>query len=134
MAYKFGKVSMAQIKAVNPLLQELAIKAIEISTADFGVLPLGGKRTKTEQKKLFDQGFSKCDGTKIRSKHQDGDALDFVPYIDGRYTWSNKAAFQAIYVAVMEVWLDMHNTEYKLIWGGNWKNSWDKPHYELVKK
>ncbi len=131
--FTFGKVSMAQLGTVNPLLKELALKAIEISTVDFGILPLGGKRNKTEQKKLFDQGFSKCDGTIKVSFHQTGNALDLVPYLDGKYTWDNKAAFQAIYLAVTEAWLDMHNKEYKLVWGGSWKGAWDKPHYELRK-
>jgi len=34
-------------------------------------------RTEAEQKKLFDQGLSKCDGVNIRSPHQDWLAMDF---------------------------------------------------------
>jgi peptidoglycan L-alanyl-D-glutamate endopeptidase CwlK len=132
--FTFGKVSMAQLDTVHPLLKELAISAIEKSTVDFGILPLGGKRTKTEQKKLFDEKYSKCDGTIKKSYHQSGNALDFVAYVDDQYTWSNKEAFQAIHLAVMEAWLDMHNKEYNLVWGGDWLNAWDRPHYELRKK
>ncbi len=132
--FTFGKVSMKQLDSVNPILKELALSAIEKSTVDFGILPLGGKRTKTEQKKLFDQGYSKCDGTIKVSKHQLGEAIDCVPYLDGKYTWDNKEAFQSIHVAMVEAWLDMHNKEYNLVWGGDWKDAWDRPHYELRKK
>lgn len=131
--YTLGKVSKAQLEGVNPILKELAYKAIEISTQDFGILPGGGLRTAEEQKKSFDQGYSECDGVIKKSKHQDGSALDFVPYVDGKYTWYNKSAFEAIHLAVTEAWLDMHVAEYKLVWGGDWRGSWDKPHYELRK-
>jgi peptidoglycan L-alanyl-D-glutamate endopeptidase CwlK len=131
--FTFGKVSMAQLDTVHPLLKELALKAIEISTVDFGILPLGGKRSKTDQKKLFDQGYSKCDGTIKLSKHQDGTAIDCTPYIDGKYTWDDSQAFKDIYTAMLEAWLEMKNKEYTLQWGGLWSSFIDKPHYELHK-
>lgn len=34
------------------------------------------KRSTEEQKRLFDLKLSKCDGVKIRSKHQSGTAID----------------------------------------------------------
>lgn len=131
--FSFGKVSMKQLNTVHPLLKEVALAAIELSTVDFGVLPLGGRRNKTEQKKLFDQGFSKCDGTIKLSKHQDGTACDFVPYVDGKYTWDNNKAFYEMHTAITTAWNSMHRTDFELVWGGHWSTFLDLPHYELKK-
>ncbi len=37
------------------------------------------KRSDEEQKRLFDQGKSKCDGYNVRSRHQLGKAADLYP-------------------------------------------------------
>lgn len=54
------------------------------------------------QYKIFKAGNSKCDGYEKLSYHQSGNALDTVPYIDGKYTWNNKQAFIDIYNAWIE--------------------------------
>ena len=131
--YSFGKTSSDQLAEIHPVLRELAYKAIELSTVDFGVPVGGGLRTAEQQRVSYDLGYSKCDGVKKKSKHQTGLAVDLVPYLNGKYTWDNIDAFKSIYAAVMEAWLGMKNKEFTLSWGGNWKGSWDKPHYELTK-
>ena len=149
--FKFGKRSKKYIATVDPILQELANKAIEISTVDFGVLKSGGLRTAEEQNKLYKAKKSKCDGYEKKSYHQSGRAIDFVPYVDGGYTWNNKQAFLAIGLAVGQAWKEMADEDRTvngnyLHWGGFWnakdldkdgileeddRLGWDCPHYEL---
>lgn len=133
MAYKFGKGSTEQLNDINPILKELAIKALEKSEVDFGVPSTGGKRTAEQQKALFDKGFSQKDGYIKKSYHQSGNAVDLVPYIDGKLTWADKEAFAKINKAVMAAWAEMNITEWKLTWGGTWKTFVDLPHYEIKK-
>jgi peptidoglycan L-alanyl-D-glutamate endopeptidase CwlK len=133
MAFKFGKVSTEKLNEINPVLKELAIKALDKSEVDFGIPVTGGKRTAAEQKALVDQGYSKADGTIKKSYHQSGNAMDLVPVIDGKMTWENKEAFSKINKAVMEAWSEMNVTGWKLTWGGTWKTFVDLPHYEIKK-
>lgn len=134
MAFAFGKTSTAKLNEINPVLKDLAIKALSKSTVDFGIPSTGGKRTAEEQKVLFDKGFSQKDGTIKKSYHQSGNAVDLVPYIDGGFTWANKQAFNEIHKAVTEAWAEMGVKDWTLVWGGDWKTFVDLPHYQLDKK
>lgn len=144
--YNFSKNSVKNIQTVNPLLQELAARMIELSTVDAGVLSTGGLRTAEQQNEIFNIGNSERDGYEKKSYHQSGLAIDFVPYVDSRYTWSNKWAFLAIKKAVDKAWKDLVHGNYYLHWGGYWgakdldsngileitdKMGWDAAHYEL---
>lgn len=144
--YKFGKQSIKNIHTVNPLLQELAARMIEISKVDVGVLSTGGLRTAEQQNEIFNIGNSECDGYDKKSYHQTGLAIDFVPYINGKYTWNNKWAFLEIKKAVDKAWEDILHGNYYLHSGIYWgakdlngngileitdKMGWDAAHHEL---
>ena len=145
--FYFGGTSKKRISEVHKLLQELAYKTIETSTVDFGIAKYGGLRTAIEQKQLFDKKYSKCDGTIKKSYHQSGLAIDFVPYINGTYTWADKKAFLAIAQAVFSTWSVLPDKMgFFLHWGGFWgakdlnfnelldldkELGWDLPHFEL---
>jgi peptidoglycan LD-endopeptidase CwlK len=145
--FKFSKQSELKISEVHPLLQELAHLTIQKTTQDFGILSTGGKRTAEEQKVLFDNGFSKCDGTIKKSYHQSGMAIDFVPYVNGGFTYEDKSAFLAVAKAAFESWETIVNKQGLFLhWGGFWgaidKNGngiletndelgWDSAHFEL---
>jgi peptidoglycan L-alanyl-D-glutamate endopeptidase CwlK len=149
MAFKFGTKSRERIGTVNPILQELAYKTIEISPYDISITRTAALRTPEMQKELFDKGSSQLDGYKKKSFHQTGDAIDFVPYIDGGVTWKNKAAFLGIAKAAFKAWEAIDDKQgYHLHWGGYWraedldgdgilevddKLGWDLPHFELRK-
>jgi len=133
--YKLGKSSLNNISNINELLQILVKKAIIISKIDFGIISNGGLRTSEEQNELFKRGVSKCDGYKKISYHQTGNAVDLIPYTGYRYTWDIIEYFYAINEAIMKSWEEMKEegltNGYSLIWGGNWTNFKDYPHYEL---
>ena len=97
--YYLGQRSVNNMDGVSPYLQMTAIRAISISPVDFTILETGGKRTASMQYNIFKEGNSKCDGYKKLSYHQSGNALDKVPFINGKPTWSNKKAFIDIYYA-----------------------------------
>ena len=146
--FKFGKNSVKNIQTVDRILQELASRIISRSNFDFGVLNNGGLRTSEEQHQLYLDKKSKCDGYIKKSYHQSGLAIDFVPYIDGRYTWGSKEASLHIAEIALEEFPSIYKEDYYLHWGGFWhakdldgdsileitdKLGWDLPHFELRK-
>lgn len=148
--YKFGKSSKEQLGEVHELLRLLANACLRQSAFDFGVLAGGGLRSASQQKELFAQGASKHNGTKKKSHHQYGMALDLVPHINGSYTWVNKEAFLNIAQSAFSIWGQLEDTQgLHLHWGGFWKinnrnkkgfldlqeiQAWDLSHFELRSK
>ena len=149
--YYLGNNSIKNMDGVSPYLQMLAIRAISISPVDFGVLETGGERTASMQYKIYKEGHSKCDGYDKLSYHQSGNALDLVPYINGKFTWNDKQAFIDIYYALMEAEKHLRHIymipddifiHHGLFW--NWKDldhdgvieisdqlGWDAAHHEI---
>lgn len=154
MSYKLGKSSLINIEGIHPYLKMIVKKAIGISVVDFGIIGNGGYRTVEMQKEIYRRGNSKCDGVLKKSYHQSGKAVDLVPYIDGKYTWSNKQAFVDIYKAwiLAETELkksgnipDIVHFHHGIYW--NWKDldqdgqidisdrlGWDAAHHEMRSK
>lgn len=99
MSFKLSKSSLKNIEGIHPYLQLIVKRTIELSNVDFGIIHNGGYRTVEMQQEIYKKGNSKCDGIHKRSKHQEGMAVDLVPYIDGKYTWNDKKAFIDIYTA-----------------------------------
>lgn len=74
------------------------------------------KRSPEEQKRLFDAGLSKCDGTNVVSKHQVGRAMD-IYFIEENKFSDPKMGFQYWH----GIWEG---------WGGRPEISWDRSHFE----
>lgn len=78
-------------------------------------------RTVEQQKKLFDEGKSKCDGTKIRSKHQDHLARDlFVVNDKSEIVWLDTP-----YATLGVYWEKLGG-----VWGGHFGGFKDIFHFE----
>lgn len=92
----FGKKSLGNLIGVYPPLAAVAMEAIKISKTDFSVFE--GVRTIKRQRMLVRSGRSRT----LRSYHLNGLALDLVPFIDGKLTWSNIKAFKEIERAINE--------------------------------
>jgi len=88
------------------------------------LLPTSFIRTDEEQARLFEAGASDCDGVHTRSKHQDGRAIDFVIYKDGKTVWPHVPEYDTL----GKIWRRLGGT-----WGGDWKNDErdDVYHFEL---
>lgn len=75
------------------------------------------KRSTEEQKRLFDLGLSKCDGTIIISAHQFGKAADICFVKDGKLSDPVKG---------FDYWHQIWESKY----GGKSMIDWDKNHFE----
>lgn len=140
MNYKLGENTTKNLesirKAGNPK-SEIIITAvkefIKVTPIDFCIIDNGGFRTAKDQKKLFERGVSKCDGIKYVSKHQQGLAVDLVPWVNGERTWENKHAFYlagAFMAFCNERGFDITSGA---DWNrdGNLKDGWDPCHMQL---
>jgi len=127
MSFKFSRTSLNRLNTANRDIQKVAMRAIEITVIDFGIPQYGGLRTASEQKYLFDQDRSKCDGYEKKSYHQSGNALDFYAYVDGKASW-NTEHLAMVAAAFLQAASELG---VKLEWGGLWLNFKDYPHVQL---
>ena len=132
MMYKLGEKSLENLKGVNPILIEILERALEISSTrvdgvDFTIISTAGIRTPEQQNRLFKEGVSKADGYNKISKHQTGDALDVVPFVNGRASWDEKELLK-VAVCMLQASKELG---YNLKWGGFWRTFKDLPHYQL---
>ena len=85
---------------------------------------LEGHRTMERQKELFKQGKTKTLGSKHLSLPSN--AVDVMPYpidwadLEGQHLFATK-----VYAKAMELGI-------KVKWGGNFKNFYDAPHWEII--
>lgn len=79
-------------------------------------------RTVERQKLLVAKGYSKT----MRSKHLRGRAVDFVCYIDKKWSWSPKHHFWYDILGLLLI-----KSLTGVTWGGNWTTFIDRPHYQL---
>lgn len=133
--YHFSQRSIDRMRGIDPRLIEIANLALTISPIDFGIPRHGGVRTAEQQKILFLDGASKCDGVRHKSKHQIrpgakyGTALDFYAYVKGTASWDylNMAIVGASFLQAASA------LGYRLQWGGLWKTFKDYPHVQILK-
>jgi peptidoglycan L-alanyl-D-glutamate endopeptidase CwlK len=130
--YRYSSHSRTNIESTSEMMQELCNRAMEIANKrklfcpDYGISE--GKRTTPRQQYLFKDGASKCDGIDKRSAHQDGMAIDYFAYIDGKASY-DPGSLALIFTCFQEAASDM-NIQIK--WGGNFNSIADCCHIELV--
>jgi peptidoglycan L-alanyl-D-glutamate endopeptidase CwlK len=133
MSYELSESSKKNRAGVDERLIRISDRAIEITLIDFGHGRDSGKRLPSRQNELFRDGKSQCDGYIKVGKHQNGDALDFYAFIDGKASWEREhlaIVACAFLQAASELGI-------KIKWGGLWKSKfhpfygWDMPHVEL---
>lgn len=128
MKYKFSNRSLNNLKEVHPDLVACVVLSLYVfSDIDFAVIE--GSRTIERQRVLFNSGNSKT----MNSKHliqSDGfsHAVDLVPWVNGTIPWDDWNAFKRVSNAMnrSSKYLDID-----IIWGGDWKNFKDGPHFQL---
>ena len=121
------------MEGVSPDLIKCAELALHNSKYDMTIPWMGGVRTVEQQRDIFLDGNSKCDGTNKKSYHQSGNALDVIPTGSVPYTQTKK--FNHFAQKMFESWqklLISGDVKGVLCWGGHWGESgWDKPHWEI---
>jgi len=122
MPYKLGTRSLQNLSGVNPDMVAVVKRAIEITEVDFTVIE--GIRHINRQRELLKAGKS----TTLNSRHITGHAVDMVPYpVD----WEDLERFELMAEAMKEA---AEELEIPIVWGGDWKNFYDAPHFELDRK
>ena len=136
---RFGKRSLDRLNTCHPDIIKVMNEAIK--HYDFTVLY--GNRTKEEQFELFRQGRSLVGGvwkitepkkvvtnldgkTKVsKHNHKPSLAIDIAPYpID----WKDINRFKELAVVVKKA---AATVGVDIVWGGDWKEFKDFPHYEI---
>jgi peptidoglycan L-alanyl-D-glutamate endopeptidase CwlK len=136
--YQWGQTSLNRMKGVDERIIKVLFRAIRIASrkkdgVDMSIPQFGGLRTADEQNKLFENGFSKCDGYDKKSYHQSGKAIDVIPYVKGKNVYSMSKKDQELYFHKVAVCMLQAATleGVKLEWGGNWKGWLDRPHFSI---
>lgn len=119
--YVLGTVSKNNLKGVHPDLVKVVEKAITLTEIDFRVTE--GLRSKTRQIELVNKGASKT----LNSRHITGHAVDVVALIGGAVRW-DWPLYDKIAKAFKQASKELN---IPIIWGGDWKNFKDGPHFEL---
>lgn len=107
---QLGEKSLKELVGVDSRLVLVVKRAIEITEQDFAVHD--GLRTPEEQKALVKAGASAT----LNSRHLSGNAVDLVPYINGKLRWEWPPIYK-IALAMRKAALEFN---VKLRWGGNW--------------
>lgn len=150
---KFSKRSLDNLVGVEPRLVRIITEAIKESPFDFTITE--GLRTAARQKELYAQGrtvkgikVTNRDGVRNKSNHQAkadgfGHAIDIYPYYNGDVQIHDKEVIPRLkaianhvkkITAKLEAERKTKNPNAKpftITWGGDWKNPYDPPHFEL---
>ena len=107
-------------------------------------------RTWKEQEELYAQGRTKLgiqvtnvDGVKKKSNHQDeadgkkdnlGSAVDLYPFFLGQVQVEHKDTVKNLKLIAAHIKKVAAELKIGITWGGDWKNTYDPPHFELKRK
>ena len=142
--FVLSKLSLSRLSGVNPNLQKVVKRAIEITTQDFAVVE--GLRTREQCMVNWGKGrtVAQCAAKGIPAKyaqpqlskvtslnnpfsslHVSGLAIDLVPYpVD----WDDLNKFRTIAIAMKQAAKELNVA---MAWGGDWKSFKDYPQFEL---
>lgn len=133
MNFAFGKTSLERLGSCDIRLQQLAMRALEESPYDFGVVC--GYRDKEKQDKAVAEGKSKAHWPTSKHNSTPSRAFDFVPFVDGKADWNNVQAFKDVAHHILMTG-DLMGLNIR--WGGDWNCNGiedekfvDMPHIEL---
>lgn len=124
--FRFSKTSMARLVTIEPRLQSVVRRALEITTIDFSVIC--GIRSLVEQRKAVSAGTS----TTMNSRHLTGHAVDLAPFVGGKISWD----WDHYRILAPHVKAAAKELSVPIEWGGDWPNNppesiSDGPHWQL---
>jgi hypothetical protein len=136
--YKYGKSSLRRLEGVHPTLVKIAHEALKESKYDISII--SGLRTTEEQQEMFKRGVSEADGINTRSAHQDGLAIDILPWVKLNGKLVDMYDYSSL--RVRDIWAEVHrsflrvarlnNIELELGWTYIMKDGkYDYPHIQL---
>lgn len=110
--FVLGKASLKELEGVHPPLVECVKQAIQLSTQDFTVYD--GLRTYKEQLAHVKNGTSRT----MESKHLKGEAVDLVPWINGKPTWDWEGCYKIAFA--MDAAATIMGIANRITWGAAW--------------
>ena len=123
---RLSKRSIDRLSTCNQKLIALFATAIEETPIDFTVLE--GFRDADRQNYLYDNGKSLARFPQSKHNHYPSRACDIAPVpID----WENIDRFIQLSEHIKSIAMKLN---IDIVWGGDWKNFRDYPHYELKPK
>ncbi len=121
--------ALRELTGVHPALVAVVTLAWTYLNSDYEVID--GIRTHAEQRNYVRRGVSRT----MNSYHLPwkgnglGHATDIVPMVNGVPKWPNAyAAWKDIEQAMKRAARELG---VPITWGGDWKNRWDKPHWQI---
>lgn len=141
--YGFGGTSTARLATCHPLLIALFQRAIKRADLPHDMTVVFGHRSNAEQAKLYAKGrttpgpivtWSKPGAS--RHNTSPSQAVDVVPFVNGRPDPATWAHFHAIAPSIKAEWADMVAeglvpAGMTLEWGGDWQRKPDGAHWQL---
>ena len=128
--YKLSNRSLRNMIGMNPYLSYCVMEAIKITKQDFGIIRNGGVRSEQDQDDLYAQGRT-TPGQIVtwtrESNHEEGNAVDLIPYVDGNFTWEEQY-FDEIAIAMKTV---IKRDNLPIEWLYDTKGI-DKPHWQVT--
>jgi hypothetical protein len=135
---KVSRRSEKNLASVDPKLATAVRQALLAAPSNLDFAVISGHRTTEEQHALWQKGRGDYgniidllnvvtfkDGIHQRSRHQFGNAVDIVAYVNGRITWDeSENCIRAAYIAGFAAALGVRLT-------GGFRWGWDPGHLEL---
>lgn len=149
MTFSLSAASRSRLATVHPALRAVVERAITLTTVDFVVVQ--GNRTRDEQMRLYGKGrtaqqcramgvpeaYARPSEAKVtwtlNSNHIGGRAVDLAPYVDGGIEWDDNGKL-GLWPRIREAMqAAADDLQVPIQWGGDWKGTPDRPHFELVR-
>lgn len=106
--------SLQRLSGIKTQLRDVVKRAIQISETDFMVVE--GLRTRERQAQLVKSGASQI----LNSRHLTGDAVDIVPYVNGKANWGDDDNWARIYQMAAAMKQAAEDLQVNVTWGGAW--------------
>jgi len=130
----FSNRSLLKLATVHPDLQTLFHEVIK----EYDCTVIYGVRSLGEQQGLYAQGrtidgniVTNCDGVEKRSKHQDGYAVDVVPWPVDWKDFNRIRTFGWYVKGIAQMLKRCGKIDNDIRWGGDWHRFVDYPHFEI---
>lgn len=149
MSFRYSKASLDRLSKVHPDMQRVAMLAIQLSEVDFSITQ--GLRTLEEQRRLYGKGRTgaQCRAAGVperyaspgekkvtwtmKSNHLSGNAIDVAPFVNGKLEYDDSGKL-GLWPKIAKAFKEAAaRLDVSIEWGGDWKGTVDRPHFELVR-
>ena len=123
------KASAKKLATCHPDL----IRLMEAVAAKTPICIVSGYRGKAEQDAAFRSGASKKRFPGSKHNVYPSRAVDIAPLINGKIPLNSKGEWDAKFFAALSIMVKQQARALgiPIVWGGDWKDPYDTPHYQL---